>query len=349
MPEVDNLVIGGGYFGIFAASSAPKAESVIVIDSQEILKGASKFNQARLHSGAHYLRSPQTIRKCQSDLGAFTKDFKSALNESFESIYAFPVYNNLASPETFEYVMESHDIPHKKITSSLLSQLVSPRQFVVPEPSIDHYKMCQILLEKIDSNVSFHENVSNLNLEASSKQVHVSFQSPYGNFEFDVRKRLVLAAYASNPGLIRQLRLSPMNYTTEAARILYAYIPQLQGLGITLVDGPFISVIPWGDTGLHSITSVKYSHSTGQSDASIDNLILNHVQSFLANEIDVYVHERRWMTKIFWNPNPIFDERVTSIHKFKTEVLFDTEIYSINSSKISSLHEVKEVFNVTSN
>lgn len=348
MKDVDNLIIGGGYFGIFAASTAPEVESVIVIDSQEILKGASKYNQARLHTGAHYLRSPQTIRKCQSDLKSFTDAFQSALNDSYDSYYAFPNHNNLASPETFEYVMKSHNIPTKRATSALLSQQVSPVQFIVPEPSIDHYRMRQILLGRIGSNVEVHENVFNLNFDVSAKRILVTYQSPHGRYNFRVGKRLILAVYASNPDLLKQLRLTSQNYTTEAARILYAYIPQMQGLGITLVDGPFLSVIPWGNTGLHSITSVKYSHSKGQPDTRIDELILNHVQHFLANEIDIYVHERKWITKIFWNPNPIFDERVTCIQTFNSNVQYDTEVYSINSSKISSLHEVRGIFGVKS-
>jgi len=348
MLNVDNLVIGGGYFGIFAATSAPKAESVVVIDSQEIFKGASKFNQARLHSGAHYLRSPQTIRKCQSDLRIFKKDFSSALNDSFQSIYAFPHYNNLASPETFEYTMQTYEIPYEQTFTSLLSPHVSPIQFVVPEPSIDHYQMKRILLDKMDANIAVHENVSNLNLDISSSRVLVKYESLCGRFEFEVKKRLILATYASNPALLSQLRLTSTEYTTEEARILYAYIPKMENLGITLVDGPFISVVPWGNTGLHSITPVIHSHSIGHSDPRVDQLILNHVRSFLNEDVDLYVHERKWMTKIFWNPNPVFDERITCIQKIESSIGCNVEIFSINSSKISSLHEVKEIFDVTS-
>ena len=345
--EVDNLVIGGGYFGIYAASNAPKNESVRVIDSQRVLQGASKYNQARLHSGAHYLRSPETIRKCQTDLEFFLEEFGSTLNDTFQSVYALPIHNNMASPETFEHLMNAHKVNCKPTFSSLLSSSVSPKQFLVSEPTIDHYQMCRLLLARLGSNVMIDENIFGLRLvrQSHNNQVLVQYENQEGSFEYRVNKRLIFAAYDSNPKLISMLGLTSSNYVIERARILYAFIPQLQHLGFTLVEGQYISVIPWGNTGLHSITSVKHSHSTAQTKDQIDALILKHVRSFFECTLDFYVHEERSINKIFWNPNPVFDDRITSIQRITPDITARPQIVALNSSKLSSLHEVRSIFN----
>jgi len=70
-----NLIIGGGIFGCYAALYlANQGEEVVVFEKEaKLFKKASLVNQARLHSGYHYPRSVATAQMSDAHKNRFSE------------------------------------------------------------------------------------------------------------------------------------------------------------------------------------------------------------------------------------------------------------------------------------
>ena len=52
----------------------------------------------------------------------------------------------------------------------------------------------------------------------------------------------------------------------ELSEIVFIYCNSLSKYGLTVMDGPYISILPYGKSGLHTLTSVSYTHHNKLSD-----------------------------------------------------------------------------------
>ena len=77
----------------------------------------------------------------------------------------------------------------------------------------------------------------------------------------------ILAKLRENPGDLDAKELEPFSIKYELCEIILCEANEaLKGRGITVMDGPFFSIMPFGKTGLHSLTSVTFTpHSTSIS------------------------------------------------------------------------------------
>ena len=66
------------------------------------------------------------------------------------------------------------------------------------------------------------------------------------------------------------LGLPPFRIKYEKCEIILCTVSErMKNLGITVMDGPFFSLMPFGRTGLHSLTSVTFTpHETSYADVA---------------------------------------------------------------------------------
>ena len=75
---------------------------------------------------------------------------------------------------------------------------------------------------------------------------------------------LLNATYAGVKDVHAMLGLPPFGIKYEKCEIILCTVDEsLKNTGITVMDGPFFSLMPFGQTGLHSLTSVTFTpHET---------------------------------------------------------------------------------------
>ena len=97
-------IIGGGIFGSVAAIKLavkyPRASIDLYEASSDLLQLASRVNQARLHTGLHYPRDPETAHSAYEDYMKFYSEFGEALRP-IEQYYAIASTNTMTTAENF--------------------------------------------------------------------------------------------------------------------------------------------------------------------------------------------------------------------------------------------------------
>lgn len=259
----DRIIIGAGIYGLYAAvESAKKGYKTLVLerDSDALTRG-SFINQARLHSGYHYPRSKETAQKSRDYFFRFMNDFKDAINVDFKQYYAISHDQSLTTKDDFVKFCNDLNIKCDEIDSSIYFKDGSiDGLFDTLEYSIDCIEIRDILLDRC-------KEYDNLEIEFNSEVVNVNYDGEFTVVVFHESiiktyesKWLLNATYANTNSILSMLNLEPLDIKYEQCEvILCAVSKKLKNVGLTVMDGPFFSIMPFGNTGLHSLTSVCHT------------------------------------------------------------------------------------------
>jgi hypothetical protein len=213
-----------------------------------------------VHFGFHYPRSFVTaLRSC--DLSAsFVRDFKDAVVDDFEMLYAIARRQSKVSTARFFRMFQDMRAPISIATASdaaLFNNELVEGVFKCTEHAFDWMILRDYLEKRLDAHgitlacgetaerVTVRDGVKQLEL-ASGRVVtcHELFNVTYGG--------LNCLPLASGFGPL------PLKY--ELAEIaLVAPPPELSGKAVTVMDGPFFSLMPFPSEGLYSLTHVRYT------------------------------------------------------------------------------------------
>ncbi len=260
--KYDFLVIGGGIFGCYSALKLSKRGSVLLVEASPTLMGqASLVNQARVHRGYHYPRARLTATSSAAHYRQFISEHLNAINMNFIHYYGIAKFGSLVNPDQFERFASWIGAPLKAAESKIkVSDDRVEQIFEVEEYSFDASKIREIyefrlresgVVVKTHTSVVAGKNIGNewsvLTKGAENEtEIHTGF--------------VVNATYASSNSVVRAFNLSEQPLRYEVSEVVLAFLPEFSGLALTVMDGPFFSVMPFGFTGLHSITSVPYTH-----------------------------------------------------------------------------------------
>ena len=90
-PELDAIVIGGGFFGCSVALELKRLgmERVAIFERETaLLRRASYVNQARIHNGYHYPRALRTAQRSRANFERFIEDYRFAAKLDMGKLYA---------------------------------------------------------------------------------------------------------------------------------------------------------------------------------------------------------------------------------------------------------------------
>lgn len=253
----DRVVIGGGLFGAYAASVLGKAGyKVLLIEKDaELMSRASYINQARLHTGLHYPRSLITAQESLKYYELFRKKFHSAVHD-FEQIYAISSRNSKTSGEEFlKFILrlgiDFEEVDHRGHFKAGTVDLAVK----VEEPTFDARVLRQIILSEINS-------IKNIEVKLNATVIDGEIREFDSSLELDTEETIltegvVIATYAGINSLRNKLGLDLLPLHFELTEIVLGKVHQsFTNLGITMMDGPFWSVMPFGNSDLVSLTSV---------------------------------------------------------------------------------------------
>ncbi len=257
-------MIGGGIFGCYAALHlARKGGRVALLEKeQRLFQKASLVNQARLHSGYHYPRSIATAVLSDAHKTRFTAEHKAFVNRTFEKFYAIDRYGSFTDPLQFERFCARIGIPCERINGHPLFNFERIEAlYRTEEHSFDPVLLQQYYTEQVENekNIQVFKGVRLLKADADGQDWRLSI-----GIEADilhlVAPTAINATYAAIDAVNQLFGVPELALTHEISEIAFVNAPAFRDKGLTVMDGPFGSVMPYGLSGLLSLTSVAYTH-----------------------------------------------------------------------------------------
>jgi hypothetical protein len=241
------LVIGSGIHGITLSLELSKDYDVTVIDgNHDILMGASNGTHNRIHLGYHYPRSVETISECKSGYDFFVDNYKSCLR--FPEFYYVIEKDSFTSAEDFRKVMVSQGLPCETEFPEIkyLNRELIVDSFKVKEACFDLNKLRIALKSKLQlMSVNHIPSFEIKGYRISGKTITLKNSL---NEELDIEVDIIVnCTYTYSNNLLQIFGIE--NFTeyefeqTEISVVESDFdIPAL-----TVMDGPFISILPYGD------------------------------------------------------------------------------------------------------
>ena len=332
MNKYDYVVIGAGIYGLYAAKILGKKFSVLVLDiEKKPFLRASYINQARVHNGYHYPRSLATAIKSSKYYDRFVSDFQFAINDSFQKIYAISRSYSYTNSIQFEKFCRAANI---KCAPILLPNYINNNTiesaYETNEYSFDAKKISTYFVNYFSKSkqVKFRYGVYINKVEVSEDNYVLTLT----NDEKIKIKNVINATYASSNQVLRLFNIKPLNIKYEICEIALCKVPNsLKKIGITIMDGPFCSVMPFGLSGFHSLTSVQFTpHLTCK----------NEFPNFYCQ-----TKSHQCTNKLLMNCNTCLNKPKTSFVEMNQ--IFNKYINNFPLSYLKSLYAIKPILNTS--
>ncbi len=262
----DAVVIGGGIFGIYAALHfARKGLHVALLEKEsQLFTKASMVNQARLHGGYHYPRSIATARMSDEHRVRFTEEHRPFINFRFEKYYAIDRFGSLTDAAQFERFCNYLGIECRRIEAHPLFNFERIEAlYATVEHSFDPVLMANHYRRQVaqEGGIRLFLSTRIEQAERAGDAWLMEATRLDARESFSLRAPLVVnATYSATNAVNRLFGLPPIELMHEISEIALLTSPDFDALGLTVMDGPFASIMPFGKTGLLSLSSVAYTH-----------------------------------------------------------------------------------------
>lgn len=259
----DKIIIGAGIYGLYAALYCGKRDqSVLVLekDPQPFMR-ATYVNQARVHQGYHYPRSLSTAKKSAHYFERFCQDYGFCINSSFDQVYATSSTFSWANAEQFKQFCSAASIPCEEINpNKYFKDGMCDGAFLTQEYTYDAMILKQHMLDELEElkNVDLRCGAGVIKIEERSEDLFLITLADGSRYESGF---VLNAAYASTNEILNLAGYNDsFKIKYELCEIILCNTEEpLANCGITLMDGPFFSIMPFGKTGMHSLTSVTFT------------------------------------------------------------------------------------------
>ena len=257
----DKIIIGAGLYGLYSALyCGKKGENVVVFEYEsEPFKRATYINQARVHMGYHYPRSYSTAIKSANYFNRFNNDFSFCVYTAFSKIYATSTNFSWSNASQFEKFCKAANIKCEEINpNKIFRQNMCDGAFLTQEYTYDAHMLRDYLIEEISkcTNIEIIYNARIQNIFKKNENYVITLESGESYESVFVLN----ATYASVNQILCKLGFEPFKIKYELCEIIICKVnEELKKVGITIMDGPFFSIMPFGKTGYHSLTSVTFT------------------------------------------------------------------------------------------
>lgn len=267
--KYDKIIIGAGLYGLYSALfCGKKGQSVLVLECDPTpFRRATYINQARVHQGYHYPRSISTAMKSAGYFEKFNRDFAFCVNQEFNKVYATSAKYSWSSGAQFKKFCKAANIPCEELPAQkFFKDGMCDGVFLTREYTYDAMLLKDYYLQQLSTlnnvTISYGVNITSIERDADSYVVHTE-QSQSFSTGF-----LLNATYAGTNQILEMLGYEKFGIKYELCEIILCEANDaLREYGFTVMDGPFFSIMPFGKTGLHSLTSVTFTPHTVSYDA----------------------------------------------------------------------------------
>ena len=262
MERWDAVVVGGGFYGLYLAESlAARLPRVLLCEQAGgLMTRASYANQARVHNGYHYPRSVLTALRSRVNFPRFVAEFRPAVVAGFEKVYAIARQTSKVTAEQFAESMRRIGAPVEPAADAvrkLFDRALVEEVFRVREYAFDSTALKRLMAERV------RRAGVTVRLNAAVRRV---WPLPGGSLQADVSGAnltagmVVCCSYAQTNGVAAASGLPTIPLKHELAEMALVEVPPaLKELGVTVMDGPFFSCMPFPPRGLHTLSHVRYT------------------------------------------------------------------------------------------
>ncbi len=373
MEQFDKIIIGAGLYGLYSALfCGKKNEKVLVLECDPTpFRRATYINQARVHQGYHYPRSISTAMKSAGYFERFNQDYDFCINRKFDKVYATSRQYSWSDGEQFKHFCKAANIPCEELNPErFFKKNMCDGAFLTREYTYDAMILKNYFLERLKplSNVKINYGITIRNIE-KLKDVYVIHTDGGKKYRTNF---LLNAAYAGTNQILDMVGYEKFEIKYELCEIILCNVnATLKQYGFTIMDGPFFSIMPFGKTDLHSLTSVTFTpHTTSydglptfmcqeNSDGYCSSIRLgncndcvakpetafpymaNLARKYLKDEYKFSYKNSLFSMKPILISSEIDDSRPTVVRKYSRNPTF----ISVLSGKINTVYDLDEVLN----
>lgn len=257
-------IIGGGFFGLAIALylyDEIGVKDIIIFEKEnETMERASYVNQARVHNGYHYPRSILTGYRSAVNFPRFVEQYNTAIISDFDKYYA--IARTLSKVNTSQFrrfaykidaIIEDADYDVKKIFNPITVEGV----FKVQEYAFDSRVLRKGLLKEISKRKGIHLNANEKVVQMKGRVDKIQVISDKTEY---IAEHVINCTYSSINTLHRASNLPLVKLKHEIAEICIVRLPkELEKFSVTVMDGPFFSIMPFPSKKLWSLSHVRYT------------------------------------------------------------------------------------------
>ncbi len=260
----DKIILGAGLYGLYAAQKCGAAgQRVLVLERDPgPFMRATYINQARVHMGYHYPRSYSTAIKSAHYFQRFCRDYGFCLHTQFDQIYATSAHFSWTNAAEFRHFCRAAGIRCDDVSPSrYFNPGMCDGAFLTTEYTYDAQVLKNWFLTELTKlpgvEILYSHRPDKIEAVGDVWRVtagEITAEAPF----------LLNATYAGVNDIHAMLGLPSFQIKYEKCEMILCEVDErLKNVGITVMDGPFFSLMPFGQTGLHSLTSVTFTpHET---------------------------------------------------------------------------------------
>ncbi len=370
----DYLIIGGGIFGAYAALYlAKKGLRICVIEKEiELFKKATVVNQARLHSGYHYPRSVATAAMSNDNKERFTEDHKPFILFEYEKYYAIDKFSSFTDSLQYERFCDYLNIKCEPVKDHpLFNYSRMEAVYSTIEYTFDPYLIAEYYRQQLDENdlIEVRNVCYPTEAEAWNGRWKVELcEAGAAQTKTVVAGGVINATYSGTNPVNRIFGVRDVELQHEISEIALVSSKALQHIGLTIMDGQFGSIMPFGLSGLLSLSAVAYTHHK----VTYDNLpvfdcqqrsdicspelpgncnlcpakprsnqrkMINQINQYFSDRVQIDYFTSLFTIKTKLKSSYIDDGRPTEISLLNQNPPF----YCIFAGKINSIYEIEKV------
>lgn len=351
------VIVGGGFYGVCIACYLVEHKGfsdVTLLDREDdLMLRASYTNQARVHNGYHYPRSFTTAYRSRINLPRFVKDWPKAVVTDFTKLYAIARRGSKVTAKQFERFC--HEIgaeiePPIKYHEQLFNPALIEKVYKVKEYAFNttylaewaktHLALCGI-------KVHLKTNVKKI-IAAGDEYL---LQCDHANEKSTHRARYIFNCTYSGLNTFSGVTTQLKHEITEMA--LVKMPESLKNIGVTVMDGPFFSFMPFPARGYHSLSHVRYTPHFAWVDEAAMNPYKKLDEYNKATRVDRMVRDvARYIPQIAKAnyQDSLFEVKTVLVKNEGDDgrpILFEKNknlpgVYSILGGKIDNIYDVLE-------
>jgi len=229
-------VVGAGIFGISSALKLDGDFDVTLYEkTDDILKGASSINQYRLHRGYHYPRSIETAVSAKKGTESFIEEYPCEISNTKQH-YVVASQKSKVNSKEYESFMDSIKLKYEKVNTPLVNKLTTENTYLVDETLFDPCKLYELCMGKLINS-----------------QVTIIYKTEFTSDMSSDFDYVINCTYSN----LNEVHDDGQMYQYEVCeKPILKLSDKYKGIGVIIMDGPFMCIDPYSDTEYHVMGNV---------------------------------------------------------------------------------------------
>lgn len=238
-------IIGAGFSGCSIALRLSKNNKVDLFEkNNDILSGASAYNQMRFHYGYHYPRSQKTINEIKKSKKNFIKLYGNDIFGKTENFYCIPKLYSKTSPKNYEKFLKKNKLFFKKLEPDKNLSNKIETSYLVKEKILDYFYFKKKVFKML-----------------KNKNIRLKTKNEFSKKLINNYDKIIISSYSNNNLILKNLDLPLKNkFKYELIEKIVIQLPKIyKKKSFVIIDGNFVCCDPYLGTNFHLLSDVKHS------------------------------------------------------------------------------------------